>query len=256
MANKKLTKEQETRKVFEAINTVDGFEPKFLAQEYTDEKGNTSLNIAVKDRVSWFRLMNPEGCIITKLVSDDGKKAVMKAFIYGTGKILLSSATGSAFYGEDCFGRSYVECAETKAIGRALGFAGFGTQFCNDFELPEDTPVDTGVQVSANIKSKPKSAEKKPVELKSAFDEVCPESLEDKVEKIAKTINPSLSKKMIIPYGPCATLTISDVYKAEKNEDKLATIKQYAYPDELIEKYLDITAACRVFIDACLANSK
>ena len=253
MARKTTSKEQETRKVFETINTVEGFEPKYLAQEYTDVQGNTSLNIPVKDRVSWFRLVHTEGSIVTKLISDDGKKAVMKAYVYGNGKTFLATGTGTAFYSESSFGQSYVECAETKAIGRALGFAGFGTQFCNDFELPENVPIDTGIPTTNHNNEAKDNTQKSSGSL---FEQASAVSLEEKVESLMETIKPALSKKMIIPYGPCATMTISDVYKAEKGDDKLETLKQYAYPENIDEKYIEITAACRVFINACLSSPK
>ena len=80
-------------------------------------------------RLQLFREINPNGHIITTLESDDGTTIVMKCDIYFN-EYEMPAATGWA---EEVRGSSNInktsalENCETSAVGRALGFAGFGS---------------------------------------------------------------------------------------------------------------------------------
>lgn len=82
--------------------------------------------VPVNQRILAFWEMYPNGRIITEKLSDDGKRCDMVASVYnGEDKI----ATGHAFEMKDAGmvnKTSYVENAETSAIGRALGVLGIG----------------------------------------------------------------------------------------------------------------------------------
>lgn len=102
----------------------NGFDPgKYLV----NLKGKEYLE--VKWRLVWLRDMHPDAEIATDLIEHHpGQAAVMRAFVRIPNG---GSATG---YGSETKGdfNDYLEKAETKAIGRALGALGFGTQFCDD----------------------------------------------------------------------------------------------------------------------------
>lgn len=86
--------------------------------------------LEVKWRIAWFRSDHPDGTIEVDLLSHDLMKgvAVVKATVTTkTGG--FSSDIGSEEASD--FG-DYVEKATTKAIGRALGSLGYGTQFTDD----------------------------------------------------------------------------------------------------------------------------
>lgn len=88
----------------------------------------------VNQRVKAFRMLYPEGCIRTKMESNEGGVCVFKAEVYQTYKIGDDSetwllATGWAYEKESSSyinRTSYIENCETSAVGRALGFAGLG----------------------------------------------------------------------------------------------------------------------------------
>lgn len=80
----------------------------------------------VPQRVKAFRMVYPNGLIDTALLEDTGDRCSFRATVADEdGKIL---ATGTAFEERKGMinGTSYIENCETSAVGRALGFAGFG----------------------------------------------------------------------------------------------------------------------------------
>ena len=105
-------------------------QPFDASKHLTNLKGKDYLE--VKYRLVWFRGEHPKGSIRTKLVDRATGAALMKAFVYHDDGTLLATGYGSETSSD--FG-DYLEKAETKAIGRALGAAGYGTQFTDDFDF-------------------------------------------------------------------------------------------------------------------------
>lgn len=243
--------EKGSRKKILEINAVEGFDPTSLTVDITNEDGTVSEHLLVKDRISWFRLKYPEGIIETNpYEANKGNMMVMMCRVYSEKDKLLATGIGSALYHEnDSFGKTPYECAETKAIGRALANAGFGTQQGEDFNLPSKTVIDMGISKQSESKKTEENLLDESDGQKAEF--------EDKIKRVMDSLTPTLSKGILISYGPAQNLTISDVYKNEKSEDKLATIRKYAYPDkyETDENHVSVIAACRVFIDG-IENSK
>lgn len=81
----------------------------------------------VPQRVKAFRKVHPLGSITTEIISLEGGVVVMKATIKSDDGTVL--ATGLAYEKEGSTfinKTSYIENCETSAVGRALGFCGFG----------------------------------------------------------------------------------------------------------------------------------
>lgn len=113
------------------------FDPK---KHLTKLQGKDYLE--VKWRLVWFRETHPAGAITTELVAMD-PSVVVKATV-STAEGILSTGYGSAAAaGKGPWTGRAIEKAETAAIGRALGVAGFGTQFDADDETDNivDSPV-------------------------------------------------------------------------------------------------------------------
>lgn len=114
----------------------------FDAQRYlTKISGKDYLE--VKWRLVWLRSLHPDAILVTEMVKEDGTTAIFKATVTIPGG---GSATGWGSESYQDFA-DYVEKAETKSIGRALGALGFGTQFTHDYESGDggrivDAPVD------------------------------------------------------------------------------------------------------------------
>ena len=101
--------------------------------------------LEVKWRLVWFREAHPKGGITTSPVTVTADEAVIHASVRDEDGTILGEGLGWCDRKSGKMGR-YVEKAETAAIGRALGVAGFGTQFMGD-ELDEgdhlaDSPVE------------------------------------------------------------------------------------------------------------------
>lgn len=114
------------------------FDPK---EHMTNLKGKDYLD--VKWRLVWFREDHPKGQVLTELVNLS--PLIYKATVIDKDGGVLATGHGSAVakQGAVWAGRE-VEKAETAAIGRALGHAGYGTQFTDEDEgdYLADSPVD------------------------------------------------------------------------------------------------------------------
>lgn len=102
----------------------------------------------VKWRIMWFRSEHPDGTITSEMISHDpqAQLAIFQATASWPGG---GSATDIGSETREDF-RDYIEKASTKAIGRALGALGYGTQFATDHEMDNadgsphvvDSPVE------------------------------------------------------------------------------------------------------------------
>jgi hypothetical protein len=94
--------------------------------------------LQVPHRVVWFREDHPNGQIVTKIIEVNDNHAIVQAIVSDEKGNLLAQAHKQET--KQGFG-DYVEKAETGAVGRALGFAGYGTQFAGlDSDLSVDNP--------------------------------------------------------------------------------------------------------------------
>ena len=123
---------------------------KTLAIEHKDKDGNiVSRDYAeVNQRIMAFRMVYPEGFILTELVSNVDGVCVFRAKVgYEDEKGQHTLGTGTAYEKEGSTyinKTSYIENCETSCVGRALGMAGFGI----------DTSVASAEEVeSALVKS-------------------------------------------------------------------------------------------------------
>lgn len=91
----------------------------------TDVKGKEYAE--VNQRIKAFRMVCPQGAIITEMVSNENGVCVFKATILNDEQVILG--TGTAYEKESSSfinKTSYIENCETSAVGRALGMCGFG----------------------------------------------------------------------------------------------------------------------------------
>lgn len=93
-----------------------------------DLRGKKYLD--VRNRLVWFRAENPQGSVQTDIISVT--PPIVKAFIYNNDGVLIASAHGTANApkngGNVVWAGREIEKAETAAIGRALGNAGYSTE--------------------------------------------------------------------------------------------------------------------------------
>lgn len=123
-----------------------------------DMRGKKYLPVAW--RIVWFRETHPAGTIGTEVISFE--PLCVKATITNAEGVLIATGHGTANdTGKAVWSGRAIEKAETAAIGRALGHAGFGTQFDVDDEDDNlaDSPVENKRNPYSNAPKAPTSDE-------------------------------------------------------------------------------------------------
>lgn len=97
---------------------------------FSDIKGKSYAE--VPQRVKAFRMLYPQGYIITEMISNENGVCVFKATAgyYGENGEAYTLGTGTAYEKEGSSyinKTSYIENCETSAVGRALGFLNIGS---------------------------------------------------------------------------------------------------------------------------------
>lgn len=138
-----MTKADEIKKANESLKS-------------TDIKGKGYIE--VNQRIKAFRQVYPTGTISTEIVSLENGVVMMKATVLDEeGKML---ANGFAYEKESSSfinKTSFIENCETSAIGRALGFCGFGIDSSvASAEEVENAMLNQGNQGSNERKASPK----------------------------------------------------------------------------------------------------
>ena len=127
------------------LNRIEGFDPRQYMRNLTGSDGTVKQYLDVVYRKLWFRLKNPEGKIVKKLLKLTEQTAIVEARIYlnktDPEDSYIASAFAQKFSNQDeQFGAKFLELAETSAVGRALADAGYGLQFA-DLEGEQDPNV-------------------------------------------------------------------------------------------------------------------
>lgn len=127
------------------LNRVEGFDPRQYMRNLDGNDGTIKQYLDVVYRKLWFRLKNPEGKIVKKLLKLTDQTAIVEARVYlqkeDPEDSYIASAFAQKYYSQDGqFGTKFLELAETAAEGRALANAGYGIQFA-DLEGEQDPNV-------------------------------------------------------------------------------------------------------------------
>lgn len=120
-----MAKYEDIKKANESIRTTN-----IKGKEYAE----------VNQRIKAFRMVYPEGAIVTTLLSNENGVCVFKASVFADSESCMPLGVGHAYEKESSSfinKTSYIENCETSAVGRALGMAGFGidTSVCSAEEL-------------------------------------------------------------------------------------------------------------------------
>lgn len=151
-----------------------------------DVKGKNYIE--VNQRIKAFRMLYPEGTITTDILFMDNGVVTMKASVYNGEKLL---ATGLAQEKENSTfinKTSFVENAETSAVGRALGMLGIGI----------DTSIASAEEVLNAITNQEESA-KLMAQIKKLMKEkdVLPNEPSEHFGKSSNEMNPEELKEVI-----------------------------------------------------------
>ena len=117
------------------------FKPLFDWKKFIIKVQGQQDYLPVAGRLVWFRQAHPDWGITTEIVTYDieRKYAVVRAAIIDASGTIISQATKQE--NAQGFG-DYLEKAETGAVGRALAYAGFGTQFAKELGIDNTGKMD------------------------------------------------------------------------------------------------------------------
>ena len=197
----------------------------------------------VRAQLTWFRLKNGNsGTIQTEIVDRDEFTVVVKATVTADG-VIISNAFGSANAqndDQDGMGK-LIETAESRAISRALDFAGYGCQLdLNTFDdtpsaqiaqnpEPTTTAAETGITppTPGTVTKSAKIDTNAPSEIIDIHDLEAAQEEKDQTEKK----KPQRRSRKTEPAAPAPEATpITEPVEANTNEDE-STAKQDE-PDE------------------------
>lgn len=134
--------------------------PKGTELPFLNLKGKDYLQ--VMHRLVWMREEHPNWGIETEFVDRNEVFAVTRATIRDENNRIIAQAHGRE---DQKHFPDYLEKCETKAIGRALGLCGYGTQFAPEFDEEDrivDSPRPTQQKPPVSAPYTPKPAPQKP----------------------------------------------------------------------------------------------
>lgn len=160
--------------------------------------------LQVADRIVWFRNDYPEATIETQIVSIDEESgsAIFRARIT-TGKGGVAEATGDETKKD--FPQGWIGKAETKAVGRALGYLGYGTASAG-FEEGErvvDAPI--AMKRANNAPASPQRAEQVTQPAPVVLTEAQNKALADARDSAEAGVGYEATKAMVLKLKPDAT---------------------------------------------------
>ena len=117
----------------ELMKITKGMERTFDRMPYcfkkVNEKGITETYFSIEGKKAEFRFLygdSEDSYFTTEVIKDTGNAAVVKCSVYINGKLRATAHASRYFNHRTILGMRYLECAETAAIGRALGNLGIG----------------------------------------------------------------------------------------------------------------------------------
>ena len=124
-------------KILAGLNQTHGFDPSVFAEERTDlTTGSSWMKLPTPIKIAWFRLKYPEGRIAVQ-VTPLKENFMARARVYfnynDEADAYVSEATA---YSEKAF------WAQSSAIGFALNYAGFGSQYSVFDSNEDEEPTD------------------------------------------------------------------------------------------------------------------
>jgi hypothetical protein len=163
----------------------------------------------VHQRIKAFRMVYPQGDIETTILTDENGICKIRADIYDDNNRHLSSATAQENIKSNSFINTYnaIENCETSAVGRALGFAGFG--------------IDTSIASAEEVQNAIIKQDKK--------DDITPQNFQEELmiqecqrQQIRTEIDETTIKNYLKEKGKSklSDLTFKEAFDLLKKDDK------------------------------------
>ena len=126
-----MTNELTRDELLQAIEKANAeIEPFIIARKGRNAQGKiediSKPYAEVKERVSAFRKVYPDGSIITEILGNENGIITFKASVIVDSKIIATGHANEVVQAQGVNQYNALENCETSAVGRALGFCGFG----------------------------------------------------------------------------------------------------------------------------------
>lgn len=173
-------------RILGGLNQVHGFDPSVFAEDRTDlTTGSSWKKLPTPIKIAWFRLKYPEGRITVQVTP-------LKENFMARARIYFNYKDGADEYASEA--TAYSEralWAQSSAIGFALNYAGFGSQY-SVFDSNEDEEPSDGLCESMFDDGASEETLKAITETISASDETEDRelTLEEKYDKALATLYP------------------------------------------------------------------
>ena len=139
----------------------------------------------VPQRVQAFRRVYPMGSIQTELLEDDGERCTFRAIVTDETGLMLGTGTAYEVAGASYINKtSYIENCETSAVGRALGFAGFGI----------DTSIASAEEVENAINQQDKESKRSGKKWQTPKGDTPPETPFDIMQGLMSDATPEMTE--------------------------------------------------------------
>lgn len=146
----------ETNPEVSGLNKVSGFDPrKFMRKVISELTQQEIMYLDLKYKKLWFRIAYPKGKIQKTVLKINEQIAIIEAKVFFNKDDAepVANFIAQRNAGEE---PGYIEAAQYAAENQALVDAGFGLQFCDILQGPDNKILDTGIPVDTaeeNIKT-------------------------------------------------------------------------------------------------------
>jgi len=180
-----------------ALNKTSQFDPgKYLKKIVCKATGEVTYDIELKYKKLWFRLLNPNGHVISTAIHITEQFAIIECKVFFDKDDEKPASGYMAQTTKETYGASYIQMAQYIAENEALSAAGFGCQF-NDLRQDLNDTLVTVKEIPNAEKQAVVSAEESGTAIVPMTQEETAETISTPVKTASEAINAEAEKSEV-----------------------------------------------------------